>query len=170
MGPGGLVPRMPRWLSGLLTTVVLVAAVSGLLGLLAPVLSLSVLYLLAVVPVAIIWGVRQAVVAALLSTTVFAFLFVPPRASLAITDSPYVLVLLALLLTAVVVGELAARLRRKVEESARLADERTALRRVATLVAQTTAPGEVFEAVTREVGLRSGADLARMSGTRSTAR
>jgi K+-sensing histidine kinase KdpD len=167
MGPGGLVPRMPRWLSGLLTTVVLVAAVSGLL---APVLSLSVLYLLAVVPVAIIWGVRQAVVAALLSTTVFAFLFVPPRASLAITDSPYVLVLLALLLTAVVVGELAARLRRKVEESARLADEQTALRRVATLVAQTTAPGEVFEAVTREVGLRSGADLARMSGTRSTAR
>jgi signal transduction histidine kinase len=121
-----------------------------------------VLYLLAVVPVAIIWGVRQAVVAALLSTTVFAFLFVPPEATLAVTDSRYVLVLLALLLTAVVVGELAARLRRKAEESARLADEQTALRRIATLVAQTTAPGKVFEAVTREVGLRSGADLARM--------
>jgi hypothetical protein len=45
MGPGGLVPRMPRWLSGLLATVELVTAVSGLLGLLAPhapVLSLSV--------------------------------------------------------------------------------------------------------------------------------
>jgi signal transduction histidine kinase len=165
MGSGGLVPRMPRWLSGLLTTVVLVAAVSGLLRLLerhAPVLSLSVLYLLAVVPVAIVWGVRQAVVASLLSTAAFAILFVPPRASLAITDSRYVLVLLALLLTAVVVGELAARLRRKAEESARLADEQTALRRIATLVARSTAPGEVFEAVTREVGLRSGADLARM--------
>jgi hypothetical protein len=62
MGPSGVVPPMPRWLSGLLATVVLVAAVSGLLGLLephAPVLSLSVLYLLAVVPVAIVWGVRQ---------------------------------------------------------------------------------------------------------------
>jgi K+-sensing histidine kinase KdpD len=110
MGAGGLVPRMPRWLSGLLATVVLVAAVSGLLGLLAPhapVLNLSVLYLLAVVPVAVVWGIRQAVVASLLSTMAFAFLFVPPRASLAVTDSRYVLVLLALLLTAVVVGELA---------------------------------------------------------------
>lgn len=165
MGRGGLVSRMPRWLSGLLATVLLVAAVSGLLGLLAPhapVLSLSVLYLLAVVPVAAVWGVRQAVVASLLSTTAFTFLFVPPSASWAVTDSRYVLVLLALLLTAVVVGELAARLRRKAEESARLADEQTALRRVATLVAQSTAPGEVFEAVTREVGRRSGADLARM--------
>jgi hypothetical protein len=56
MGPG-VVPQMPRWLSGLLATVVLVAAVSGVLRLLephAPALSLSVLYQLAVVPVAIV--------------------------------------------------------------------------------------------------------------------
>jgi signal transduction histidine kinase len=157
-------PPMPRWLSGLLATVVLVAAVSGLLVLVephAPALSLSVLYLLAVVPVAIVWGVRQAMVASLLSTTAFAYLFLP-RGSLAVDDSRSLLVLLALLLTSVVVGELAARLRRRARASARLAEEQAALRRVATLVAQSTAPGEVFEAVTREVGQRSGADLARM--------
>jgi signal transduction histidine kinase len=158
-------PPMPRWLSGLLATVVLVAAVSGLLVLVephAPALSLSVLYLLAVVPVAIVWGGRQAMVASLLSTTAFAYLFLPPRGSLAVDDSRSLLVLLALLLTSVVVGELAARLRRRARASARLAEEQAALRRVATLVAQSTAPGEVFEAVTREVGQRSGADLARM--------
>jgi K+-sensing histidine kinase KdpD len=165
MGPGGVMPPMPRWLSGFLATLVLVAAVSGLLVLVephAPPLSLSVLYLLAVVPVAIVWGVRQAMVASLLSTMAFAYLFLPPRGSLAVDDSRSLLVLLALLVTSVVVGELAARLRRRARESARLAEEQAALRRVATLVAQSTAPGEVFEAVTREVGQRSGADLARM--------
>jgi signal transduction histidine kinase len=44
----------------------------------------------------------------------------------------------------------------------RLADEQTALRRVATLVAHGVPPVETFVAVTREVGLLSGADLARM--------
>jgi signal transduction histidine kinase len=43
-----------------------------------------------------------------------------------------------------------------------LADEQAALRRVATLVARSGSPSEVFATVTREVGLLSGADLARM--------
>ncbi|HTE62430.1 MAG TPA: GAF domain-containing protein, partial [Solirubrobacteraceae bacterium] len=47
-------------------------------------------------------------------------------------------------------------------ELRRLAEEQAALRRVATLVAQTASPAEVFESVTREVGLLCGADLARM--------
>ncbi|HET8873974.1 MAG TPA: CHASE3 domain-containing protein [Gaiellaceae bacterium] len=48
------------------------------------------------------------------------------------------------------------------EDLRRLLDEQSRLRRVATLVAQSVAPLEVFTAVTREVGLLSGADLARM--------
>jgi signal transduction histidine kinase len=47
-------------------------------------------------------------------------------------------------------------------EMARLADEQAALRRVATLVAKAVPTAEVFEAVTREVGLQCDADLARM--------
>ena len=49
--------------------------------------------------------------------------------------------------------------RREVE---RLVEEQVALRRVATLVARGVPPSEVFETVTREVGLLCGADLARM--------
>jgi signal transduction histidine kinase/HAMP domain-containing protein len=48
------------------------------------------------------------------------------------------------------------------DELAELADEQAALRRVATLVAQEVATVEVFEAVTREVGLQCDADFARM--------
>ncbi|MCW3014007.1 MAG: domain S-box [Solirubrobacterales bacterium] len=47
-------------------------------------------------------------------------------------------------------------------EVGRLAEEQAALRRVATLVAEGAAPSEVFQTVTREVGILSGADLARM--------
>src|SRR6188472_4017867 len=55
---------------------------------------------------------------------------------------------------------------RKAEEAEaserRLADEQAALRRVATLVAQGLPTQEIFEAVTREVGLLCDADLAQM--------
>jgi signal transduction histidine kinase len=48
------------------------------------------------------------------------------------------------------------------DELTRLVEEQAALRRVATLVAQTVSAPQLFETVTREVGLLSGADLARM--------
>ena len=44
----------------------------------------------------------------------------------------------------------------------RLVEQQSALRRVATLVARAVPSAEVFEAVTGEVGLLSGADLARL--------
>jgi signal transduction histidine kinase len=57
---------------------------------------------------------------------------------------------------------MAASLERDREERRRLTEEQAALRRVATLVAQGGPPDQMFSAVTREVGLLSGADLARM--------
>jgi signal transduction histidine kinase len=59
-------------------------------------------------------------------------------------------------------NSMAASLEQDREELRRLAEEQAALRRVATLVARGVAPSQVFSAVTREVGLISGADLARM--------
>jgi PAS domain S-box-containing protein len=47
-------------------------------------------------------------------------------------------------------------------EAARLAEEQAALRRVATLVAHGVPPGELFGAVTEEVGRLLGTDLAGM--------
>ena len=158
-------PSTGRWLRGLLVSVALVAVISGLVALLephVPVLSLLVLYLLAVLPVAIVWGTVLAAVTSILSTVVFAYLFVPPRGSIQVTDWRELVAMAVFLVTAVVVGELAARSRREAQESARLSEEQSALRRVATLVAQAGSPQVVFEAVTREVGLLCNADLARM--------
>ncbi|MFC5262149.1 GAF domain-containing protein [Kribbella qitaiheensis] len=153
-----------RWSGRLLVSVAMVAAVTGLVALLkphVPTLSLLVLYLLAVLPVAVFWGVRLAAVTSVVSIAVFAFLL-PPTGSILLTDSRNAVALGVFLVTAVVVSELAARSRRSAVESARLTNEQSALRRVATLVAQSVPSSAVFEAVTREVGLLSGADLARM--------
>jgi signal transduction histidine kinase len=57
---------------------------------------------------------------------------------------------------------MAASLETSGRELRHLADEQAALRRVATLVARSASPSDVFATVTREVGLLSGADLARM--------
>jgi signal transduction histidine kinase len=157
-------PTLSALWRGLLAAVALIAAVTGIVALLephVPVLSLLVLYLLAVLPIAVLWGAGLAAVTAVLSVATFAFLL-PPVGSPRIADSQNVVALGVFLVTAVVVAQLAARLRRAVVESARLGDEQAALRRVATLVAQSVPPAAVFEAVTREIGLLCGADLARM--------
>ena len=170
-------PPIVRWLSGLLASVMMVAAVSSLVALLGshvpafsgvpaqnagPPRYLLVLYVLAVMPVAIVWSTGLAAFTAVLGAAVYAYLFLPPLHSFWVADTRNVVALGVFLATAVVVGELAARLRRTALESARLSKEQSALRRVATLVAQSVPPTTVFEAVTREVGLLCGADLARM--------
>ena len=157
-------PPIVRWLSGLLASVAMVAAVTGVVALLrphVPVLSLLVLYMLAVLPAAVVWGARLAALTSVMSVVVFA-LFLPEIGLPWAADSRNVVALGVFVVTAIVVGELAARSRRAAVEAARLTEEQSALRRVATLVAQSVPPSSVFEAVTKEVGLLSSADLARM--------
>jgi signal transduction histidine kinase len=145
-----------RWLRGLLASTAMVASLTVVIALLDPQIPaqrLLMLYLLVVMPVAIVGGVRLAVVTAVMSAVVFRYLF---------ADSESLTALGVFLITAVVVGQLAARLRRAALRSARLSEEQAALRRVATLVARSAPPSEVFKAVTCEVGQLCGADLARM--------
>jgi signal transduction histidine kinase len=154
-----------RWLSGLVVSVIAVAALTALVVVLTPHVpgsSALVLYLLVIVPDAIVWGIGLAVVTAFLCAGVYDFFFTPPLYSFDIADSQNYVALGVFLATAVVVGELAARMRRAMSESAHLLEEQAALLRVATLAAQSVSPSPVFDAVTREVGLLSGADLACM--------
>ena len=69
-----------RWLSGLLVGAATVGAVTGVVALLEPhlpVLGLLVLYLLAVLPVAVRFGAGPAAAVSVLSTAVFGYLFLP---------------------------------------------------------------------------------------------
>jgi hypothetical protein len=152
------------WVGGLLVNGVLVAAVTGLIALLEPhvrVEGLAVLYLPVVLFAAIGWGVALAVVVSLASAPRVHTLPAPDGA-FSVTDWGDQIALAVYLVAALVVGQLAGLLRRETREVGTLVTEQAALRRVATLVAQAPPAGEVFEAVTREVGLLCDADLARM--------
>ena len=159
-------PRISfRWLSGLVACVIGVAALTALVVVLRSHVPGSyglVLYLLVIVPAAIVWGMGLAVIVAFLCAGVYDYFLTAPLYSFDIHDPQNAVGLAIFLITAVVVGELAARLRRAVRESQRLYQEQSALLRVATLAAQSVSPSPVFDAVTREVGLLCGADLACM--------
>jgi signal transduction histidine kinase len=70
--------------------------------------------------------------------------------------------LAVLLLLAIPVAPMIARSRQQALESARIAQEQAAFRRVATLVARTVPQRELLETVAREVGVLCRADLARL--------
>lgn len=152
---------LSKW-GGLLAGVIAVATASGVIALASPSVAapyLLVLYVLPVMAVAVVWGSWMAVFTAVLSIVVFTVMFVDP---FDVSDPSNIIDSAAFLVVAVVVGRLADRFRRGARESERLLQEHSALRRIATLVAQSVPPSTVFDAVIREIGLLSGADLARM--------
>ena len=157
--------RIARWPSGLLASVLAVAALTGLVGLLNPHVSaqhLFVLYVLPVMLIAMKWGTGLATVTAVMSAVAFSYFYLEPYHTFAVSDLESLVALGVFFVTAVIVGQLAAQMRRKARESARLAEEQSALRRVATLAAQPVSPSVLFEAVTQEVGQLCHADLARV--------
>ncbi|MEU6665909.1 DUF4118 domain-containing protein [Streptomyces sp. NPDC046727] len=154
-----------RWSNRVLASVIMVAAMTGVIALLKPHLTSVhplLLYLLVVLPVAMFWGTALALFTSVLCVFVYGYLFIPPFHALRIGSAEDLLALGVFFLTAVVVGQLADRLRRAALAAERLMEEQSALRRVAELVARSVPPAAVFEAVTREVGLLCGADVARM--------
>jgi len=77
----------------------------------APVLSLGVLYVFAVLPIAIFWGPALAVPVAVASMLAFNFFFLEPLYTFTLADRQNWFVLVVYVVTAVVVGSLASRYR-----------------------------------------------------------
>ena len=160
-----MTPRIPRWLSAALTSAALVAAVTAVIALLeprVPALGLGVLYLMAVVPISLVYGAAVGGAVAVASMVAFDFFFLAPRHNLDPGTSEQWGVLVAFLVSSLLVSQLAARAQREARRSARLAEEHAALRRVATLVAHGTRPEEVFAAVVEEVGRLLAVDVASL--------
>ena len=127
----------PQWSAyadqarGLLLSIAAVAAVTGLVFVLrpvAPVLSLGVLYVIAVVVVAVRRGLAYAIPVSIASMLAFNFLFLPPVHTLALRDSSNWVALGVYLLTAVVVSELATRSRRLAQKAVEAERFATAMR------------------------------------------
>jgi two-component system, OmpR family, sensor histidine kinase KdpD len=107
---------MARSLSRVAGSVAAVAAATLLVWALdpiAPILSLGVIYIFAVLPVAIFAGLAYALPVAVASMLAFNFFFLPPTHTFTLSDSENWFALAVYSVTAVVVSELAARSRRR---------------------------------------------------------
>lgn len=78
-----------------------------------PVLSLGVLYVFAVLPVAVLWGAPLALLVSVASMLAFNWFFLPPKHTFQLSDGANWLALAVYCATAIVVGLLAARARRR---------------------------------------------------------
>ena len=107
-------------LLGIVASAAAVAAVSAVVYVLkphVPVLSLGALYVLAVLPVAILWGTALAAAVAVASMLVFNWLFLPPYHSFNLQESQNWLALGIYLAIAFTVSALAARARTRREDA-----------------------------------------------------
>ena len=157
---------------GALETVLAVAtATAGVAALqsTAPAAGLGILYLLAVLAVAVRRGQVAALITAVLSVLVLNYLFIAPRHRLTIAHSQDVVELTVLLIAAVVVGRLAAAGRQKAAEADSRARVATAREREAKLIAEAASAvlaGENVEVQLESIGKRiagaTGAGGARV--------
>jgi signal transduction histidine kinase len=135
--------------------VVIVTAIIGLAQSAVPPRSLEVLYMPAVLSVAVLWGLMYALPASVASALAFDWYFLPPTHKLFFHASD-VAALAVLIACALLMSELSSRAHARARQSERarglIVEEQAALRRVATLVARGVPTSEVFEAVCTEVG------------------
>jgi two-component system sensor histidine kinase KdpD len=121
---------------GLLAAAGSVAFVTAAIAILkpyVPVLSLAVLYELAILPVAVIWGVGLATLVSVASMLAFNWFFLPPTHTFQLQDAENWLALAVYLVTGVVVSVLATQARRRAELAADRAHEAEAVRRSDTM-------------------------------------
>jgi len=150
-----------RHAAGILTSVAAVALVTGAIFALepiAPVLSLGVLYVFAVLPVAVFWGLSYALPVSIASMLAFNWFFLPPRHTFRLSDGENWVALAVYLVTAVVVSALASRSRRREAEAARRAREASLIADVAGRLLET---GQVQDEL-RDIASR----VARVIGSR----
>jgi two-component system sensor histidine kinase KdpD len=125
----------------------------------APVLSLGVVYTLAVLATAIFWGLGLAVVVAVASMVAFNFLFLPPVHRLTLADGRNWTALAVYVVVAVVASELATRARRRAAEAEQREREAALLADAAAALLQ-EAPLDEIRARAESV-LEAGDPIAR---------
>src|SRR5581483_12043321 len=103
--------------------VALVTAAIALVKPYVPVLSLGVLYVFAVLPVAVAWGLALAVPVSVASMLAFNWFYLPPTHTFQLREGENWFALAVYLVTAIVVSELAARTRRRAREAEQRARE-----------------------------------------------
>ncbi|HTM00926.1 MAG TPA: DUF4118 domain-containing protein [Candidatus Omnitrophota bacterium] len=123
---------------------------------------LTMVYLLGVAVAAVAFGRGPAVVASIVSVALFDFLFVPPRYTFEVADAQYFVVFAVMLVVAMLIGTLTARLREQREES-RTRERRTeALYRLTHDLAVRSTAGELLRAAVERVAELFGGRAAAL--------
>jgi two-component system, OmpR family, sensor histidine kinase KdpD len=154
---------MKRLAIGLLASAVAVAIVTAVIELLkpyVPVLSLGVLYVFAVLPIAVLYGLGLALVVSIASMLAFNWFHLPPVHTFTLADSENWFALAVYLATAVVVSELAARARRR----AAAAEQREREAKLLSELATDLLRGRDLEVEINEIGARAAGVLGAASG------
>jgi two-component system sensor histidine kinase KdpD len=150
---------------GVAVSVASVAAVTGVVfGLreVAPVLSLGVLYLFAVLPIAAVWGLAYAIPVSVLSMLAFNWFVLPPQHTFALRDSENWVALAVYLFTAIVVSELAARTRRRAADSEQREREATLLAQASAGLLQSSDVQSRLKEIAAGAARALGVDSARI--------
>jgi two-component system sensor histidine kinase KdpD len=154
-----------RLLSGFLASVVAVAAVTAIVYLFrssVPVLSLGVLYLFAVLPIAVVWGRAFSIAVALASMLAFNFFFLPPVHTFTLVDDRDWFALAVYLVTALVVSDLASRARRRAAEAEQREREETLLAELSIALLQGEEMGAQLDRIAQATAGIIGVPKARL--------
>jgi len=111
--------------------------------------NIVMIFLLVVALVAMRLGSGPAILAAFAGVALFDFFFVEPRFSMAVVDAQYLITFAVMLAVALVIGQLAARLREKALLAARREDEMRALYDMAKQLSGAIAAQQVADIVRR---------------------
>jgi two-component system sensor histidine kinase KdpD len=159
--------RLAGYLAALATVTLVSAAISFLMGR-AHIANVSMLYLLAVLATAVLFGSGPAVLASVAAFLVFNFFFVEPVHTFAVAEPAEWVALLLFLATAVITGQLAASQIRRADEAKRREREAVVLYDVARLMSESDlgpAMPAVAERLHRELGVAGVAiDLSGSPG------
>ncbi len=109
-----------------------------------PVASLSVIYMTAVITVASRRGRAPALAASVLGFLAYNYLFTEPRFTLSVTRQSEILTLGLFLAASLITGNLAARLRRRIDTQAAIADRTNKLYDFSRKIASTATPDDVI--------------------------
>jgi two-component system, OmpR family, sensor histidine kinase KdpD len=162
-------PRLDRGLArhiaALLASAAAVALVTGAISVLdsfAPVLSLGVLYIFAVLPIAVLFGLAYGLVVSIASMLAFNWFFLEPTHTFRLTDGENWIALAVYLVTAFVVSALAARSRAREAEAERRALEASLLAGVAGSLLESDHVQDELRGISDRVAAALGVERARI--------
>ncbi|MBK7765648.1 MAG: DUF4118 domain-containing protein [Sulfuritalea sp.] len=122
--------------------------------------NIAMIFLLAVVLVAVWLGSGPAVAAAFLAVAAFDFFFVPPRFSFAVTDAQYLMTFAMMLTVALIIGQLTARYKRQADVARQREARARALYGMSRDLSAALMPEQIVDAAEHFLAAEFGAGAA----------